>query len=125
MYSSKLCYNIYLQDNVPVTIKEPVPQQFVHLLTGKHGRDNFRVIEKECGVKITWPKFSGTEKHVVFNMKGLRSNCEHAKETLRASMVSIYIYFLSVKMKQSDWLRSLSERAGFLHPARSETHCPL
>jgi hypothetical protein len=25
-------------------------------------------------------------------------------------------------MKQSDWLRSLSERAGFLHPARSETH---
>jgi hypothetical protein len=24
-------------------------------------------------------------------------------------------------MKQSDWLRSLSKRAGFLHPARSET----
>jgi hypothetical protein len=24
-------------------------------------------------------------------------------------------------MKQSDWLRSFSERAGFLHPARSET----
>jgi hypothetical protein len=34
------------------------------------------------------------------------------------------IYFLSVKMKQSDWLRSLSERAGFLHPARSETQLP-
>jgi hypothetical protein len=31
------------------------------------------------------------------------------------------IYFLSVKMKHSDWLKSLSERAGFLHPARSET----
>jgi hypothetical protein len=27
-------------------------------------------------------------------------------------------------MKQSDWLRSLSERAGFLHPARSETQLP-
>jgi hypothetical protein len=37
------------------------------------------------------------------------------------SQVNIYIYFLSVKIKQSDWLRSLSERAGFLHPARSET----
>jgi hypothetical protein len=34
------------------------------------------------------------------------------------------VYFLSVKMKQSDWLRSLSERAGFLHPARSETQLP-
>ena len=32
------------------------------------------------------------------------------------------MYFLSVRMKQSDWLRSLSQRAGFLHPARSETH---
>jgi hypothetical protein len=27
-------------------------------------------------------------------------------------------------MKKSDWLRSLSERAGFLHPARSETQLP-
>jgi hypothetical protein len=27
-------------------------------------------------------------------------------------------------MKQSDWLKSLSERAGFLHPARSETQLP-
>ena len=36
----------------------------------------------------------------------------------------ISIYFLSVKMKQSDWLRNLSERAGFLHPARSETQLP-
>ena len=36
----------------------------------------------------------------------------------------IYIYFLSVRMKQSDWLRSLSERAGFSHPARSETQLP-
>jgi hypothetical protein len=27
-------------------------------------------------------------------------------------------------MKQSDWLRSLSERAGFLHSARSETQLP-
>jgi hypothetical protein len=33
-------------------------------------------------------------------------------------------YFLSVRMKQSDWLRSLSERAGFLHPARFETQLP-
>jgi hypothetical protein len=31
------------------------------------------------------------------------------------------IYFLSVKMKQSDWLKTLSERSGFLHPAHSET----
>jgi hypothetical protein len=28
-------------------------------------------------------------------------------------------------MKQSDWLRSLSERAGFLHLARSESNCLL
>jgi hypothetical protein len=28
-------------------------------------------------------------------------------------------------MKQSDWLRSLSERAGFLHPSRSETQLPV
>jgi hypothetical protein len=34
-------------------------------------------------------------------------------------------YFLSVKMKQSDWLRSLSERAGFLHPAALKRNCPL
>jgi hypothetical protein len=27
-------------------------------------------------------------------------------------------------MKQSDWLRSLSERAGFLYPARSEMQLP-
>ena len=27
-------------------------------------------------------------------------------------------------MKQSDWLRSLSERPCFLHPARSETQLP-
>jgi hypothetical protein len=27
-------------------------------------------------------------------------------------------------MKQSDWLKSLSERAGFLHPARSEMQLP-
>ena len=37
---------------------------------------------------------------------------------------NIAIYFLSVKMKQSDWLWSLSERAGFLNPARSETQLP-
>jgi hypothetical protein len=28
-------------------------------------------------------------------------------------------------MKQSDWLRSLSERAGFLHPAALKRNCPL
>jgi hypothetical protein len=27
-------------------------------------------------------------------------------------------------MKQSDWLKSLSERAVFFHPARSETQLP-
>jgi hypothetical protein len=34
------------------------------------------------------------------------------------------VYFLSVTKKQSDWLRSLSERGGFLHAARSETQLP-
>jgi hypothetical protein len=41
-------------------------------------------------------------------------------------------YFLLVRMRQSDWPRSLSERVGFLHPVRSETqlaavecNCPL
>ena len=87
-YASKLCNNIYLQDNVSVTIHEPVPQQFVRLLIRKHGSDNFRVIEKECSVKITWPKFSGREKDVFFTMKGLGSNCERAKEMLKANMVS-------------------------------------
>jgi hypothetical protein len=32
--------------------------------------------------------------------------------------------FLLVKIKQSDWLRSLSERAGFLYSARSEMQLP-
>jgi hypothetical protein len=36
----------------------------------------------------------------------------------------IEYYFLSVRMKQIDWLRGLSERVGFLHPARSETQLP-
>jgi hypothetical protein len=37
------------------------------------------------------------------------------------------IYFLSVKMKQSDWLRSLSERAGFLLSGllSNACNCPL
>ncbi len=30
----------------------------------------------------------------------------------------IVIYFLSMRMKQSDWLMRLSQRAVFLHPAR-------
>jgi hypothetical protein len=41
-----------------------------------------------------------------------------------STRVDITVYFLSVKMKQSDWLRSLSERVGFLHPACSETQLP-
>jgi hypothetical protein len=36
----------------------------------------------------------------------------------------IEYYFLSVRMKQIDWLRGLSERVGILHPARSETQLP-
>ncbi len=33
----------------------------------------------------------------------------------------LYIYlFLSMRMKQSDWLIRLSQRAVFLHPARCE-----
>ena len=32
------------------------------------------------------------------------------------------IYFLSMRMKQSDWLIRLSQRAVFLHPARCEMH---
>ena len=39
-------------------------------------------------------------------------------------LMYISFYSLSVKIKQSDWLRSLSERADFLHPARSETQLP-
>ncbi|CAB4016348.1 vigilin isoform X1, partial [Paramuricea clavata] len=73
-------------DNVSVTIHEPVPQKFVRLLIRKQGSDNFRVIEKECSVKISWPKFSGREKDVFFTMKGSRSNCERAKEMLKANM---------------------------------------
>ena len=80
-----------LQDNATATIKEPVPQQFVRLVIGKHGSDNFRGIEKECSVKITWPKFSGREKHVIFDVKGLRSNCERAREMLRANLVNIFM----------------------------------
>jgi hypothetical protein len=38
--------------------------------------------------------------------------------------IVICMYFLSVRMKQSDWLRSLSERVGFLHPA-VKRNCPL
>ena len=71
---------------------ESVPQQFVGLLIRKDGADNFRVIENECGVKIFWPKFSGTEKHVIFTIKGLRLNCEHAREMLRANLVSITLF---------------------------------
>ncbi|CAB4017030.1 ---NA---, partial [Paramuricea clavata] len=51
-----------------VNIKEPVPQEFVRLLIRKQGSDNFRGIENQCGVKITWPKFSGTEKYVTFDI---------------------------------------------------------
>ena len=77
-----------LQDNyATVNIKEPVPQEFVRLLIRKQGSDNFREIENQCGVKITWPKFSGTEKHVIFDIIGLRSNCDRAKEMLKTNLV--------------------------------------
>ncbi|CAB4008037.1 KH domain, partial [Paramuricea clavata] len=72
-------------DNASVHLMEPILQQFVHLLIREHGSDNFRGIEKNCGVKITWPKFSGSEKHVIFDIKGLRSNCERAREMLSAN----------------------------------------
>jgi hypothetical protein len=80
-----MIYYTELQDNATVKIQEPIPQRFVRLLTG-----NFRAIEDKCGVKITWQKFTGKEKHVIFDVKGLRSNCERAKEMLKANLVSIY-----------------------------------
>jgi hypothetical protein len=82
---------IFLQDNAKITIKEPVSQQFARLLIGKHSGNNFRGIERECGVKITWPKFSGTEKHVIFDIIGLRQNCERAREMLRKNQVNIHV----------------------------------
>jgi hypothetical protein len=36
----------------------------------------------------------------------------------------LYDLFFISENEQSDWLRSLSERAGLLHPARSETQLP-
>jgi hypothetical protein len=56
----------------------------------KQGSDNFQDIENQCGVEITWPKFSGTEKHVIFDIIGWRANCFCAKEMLRTNLVSIY-----------------------------------
>ena len=73
-------------DRGPASIKEPVPQQFVRLLTKRNGSDNFRAIEEKCGVKITWPKINGTEQNVIFHIKGLISNCEHAREMLRENL---------------------------------------
>ena len=69
---------------------EPVPQQFVPLLIGKSRDDNFRMIQKQCNVKISWPNFTGIEKHVIFNIKGAMCNCERAREMLRANLVSLH-----------------------------------
>ena len=74
---------------------EPVPQQFVRFLIKKDGADNFRVIENKCGVKIFWPKISGTEKHVIFTIKGLKLNLQRAQEMLRANLVSILFLLVS------------------------------
>ena len=73
-----------------MSIEEPVPQRFVHLIIGKNPDYNFRTIQEECHVIIAWPKFTGTEKHVIFNIKGAMCNCERAREMLRANLVSIY-----------------------------------
>ncbi|CAB4028188.1 vigilin isoform X1 [Paramuricea clavata] len=72
-------------DNAKITIKEPVSQSFARLLIGKYSSNNFQGIERECGVKITWPKFSGTEKHVIVDIIGLRQNCERAREMLKTN----------------------------------------
>ena len=46
-------------------------------------------MEKECGVKIIWPKFNGTEEDVPFKIRGSKSRCKDAIEMLRANLVSI------------------------------------
>ena len=73
-----------------MSIEEPVPQRFVQLIIGKNRDDNFRMIQKECDVIISWPKITGTEKHVIFNIKGAMCNCERAREMLRANLVSVH-----------------------------------
>ena len=81
-----------------MSVEEPIPQKFVPLVIGKDRDCNFRTIEKEFDVKITWPKITGTEKHVIFNIKGDIRNCERAREMLRANLVSIQdILLLSSK----------------------------
>ena len=67
---------------------EPVPQQFVRLLIARSSNENFRKIQNEHDVKISWPKFTGEENHVIFTIKGLRVNCEGARNKLRAYIVS-------------------------------------
>ncbi len=44
----------------------------------------------------------------------------NANDLKQRPYVSNIIYFLSMRMKQSDWLIRLSQRAVFLHPARCE-----
>ena len=79
-----------------MSMKEPVPQQFVYLVIGNNRDDNYQTIEKECGVKITWPKITETENHVIFNIKGPIFNCERAREMLRANLVSIQNFLLYI-----------------------------
>ena len=70
--------------------------------------NEFRNILKYCNANKLPINMQKTHLYVVHEEKG-----------------DIINYFLSVKMKQSDWLRSLSERAGFLHPAALKRNCPL
>ena len=62
-------------------------------------------------------------------LKNLSKTCwtarPESKEAVWRSLEAIIealkaFYFLSMRMKQSDWLIRLSQRAVFLHPARCE-----
>jgi hypothetical protein len=78
---------------------------------------------KICVSEIAFPTFSehikktsASQNNVL--MVKLVINCMLNIQTQHKSN-----YFLSVRMKQTVWLRSLSERA-FWHPARGETQLP-
>ena len=70
--------------------------------------NEFRNIFKYCNANKLPINMQKTHLYIVHEEKG-----------------DIINYFLSVKMKQSDWLRSLSELVGFLHPAALKRNCPL
>ena len=48
------------------------------------------------------------------------NNSSYPMRTEFNNCFTIYFYFLSMRMEQSDWLIRLSQRAVFLHPARCE-----